>query len=115
MKSGNIVYFKKAKLSPFFSTQAHDFPGFGFGLLLGTVPENVGVPPALLVYRLLGSIGYIKFDDLEEFLGRQVVEDVVKKFETKYSELSLAKQPELPVQPNPSPLLVGADGKPLPN
>lgn len=127
MTNGDIVFFKKAKASPHRKAPEVMFKGQGFGLLLGHCPPFAQTPPKEFVIKLIGSIGYLSFDDVVEFFGPEIGAECVKKFEAKYCapELAGPAQEELPLDqaapgleteeaPEPAPSgLVGLNGKPL--
>lgn len=126
MKNGDVVFFKKAKDSANRKAPEIMFKGHAFGVLLGHVPPFAKNPPASYVIAQLGSIGYISFDDIGEFLGEDVVKQLALKFEEKYTPKP-AEQPqqELPLDGDPAAAessepevlrpsgLVGINGKPL--
>jgi len=109
MNNGDVIYFKKAKEHPTRKSIELEFKGHAFGILLGHVPPFAQEPPKDHVVRLLGSIGYLSFDDVGEFLGNEVGADVVKKFEEKYYAQPTQQQ-ELPLAPSG---LVDTSGAPI--
>lgn len=86
IKNGTCVFFKE------FQTTAHPrkhsklrFKYLGFGVLLGNVPPFGKGPTTGDLYRSLGAIGYISFDDVGEFLGAEMGAKCVEEFEKKYT------------------------------
>lgn len=117
MNNGDVVFFKKAKASSARKSPEVMFKGHGFGILLGHVPPFAQNPPAGYVIGQLGSIGYLSFDDVIEFLGDEAGATCVQKFEAKYlPKAPDAAQADLPLhgemEPRPSGL-IGLNGKPL--
>lgn len=122
MKPGKVVYFRSAKLNTHRKTGDWAFKqGHGFGLLLGTVPLFGKEPSPVELLRLVGTIGFLSFDDVAEFVGEEQAEICVKKFEDKYYGKVVETNPvegeaesegtkELSIS---LPKLVGADGLPL--
>jgi hypothetical protein len=130
MKNGDVVFFKKAKDSSARRAPEVMFKGHGFGILLGHVPPFAKNPPAAFVIGQLGSIGYLSFDDVIEFLGQEAGATCVAKFEDKYMpkaadpnapELPLAEQSMGPehdrredeIVTPPARKLVGINGQPI--
>ena len=85
IKPGDVVFFKAATTSAE-SGKARGvaFKGHGFGLMLGLLPPLAKDPPAIDLLRLMGTIGFISFDDIKDFLGKELMEDAVKQFEDRY-------------------------------
>jgi hypothetical protein len=102
MKPGEIVFFRKAKSKPMTVCPAVEFKGHGYGIFLGHVPYAQPEPPPVVYITQLGSIGFISFDDVNEFLGDEAAVKCVQKFEEKYYEKKA-----------PGPVLVSEDGKPM--
>lgn len=121
MKNGDVVFFKRAKASANRKAPEAQFKGMGFGILLGHVPPFAQSPPGAYVIGQLGSIGYLSFDDVIEFLGDEAGAACVKKFEEKYIPKLDPNQQTLPLKAAPSPEpeepalsgIVGLDGKPI--
>lgn len=115
MKTGDVVFFKKAKNSAHHKAQEVLFKGHAFGVMLGHVPPFAANPTTALVLAQLGTIGFISFDDIGEFLGPDTVKTLVQKFEEKYSQKPV--QQELPLessQATPEPTgIVDTSGSPL--
>lgn len=83
-KNGDFVFFKKARRSSNPRQPEGAFKGHGFGILLGHVPPFAPDPPGEHLLRLMGSVGFLSFDDVGEFFGREMGVECVKKFEEKY-------------------------------
>lgn len=119
MKNGDVVFFKRAKPQSRGKAQEVHFKGHAFGVLLGHVPPFQKDPPPEHLLRLMGTIGFLSFDDVGEFFGPEIGADAVKKFEDKYygkvvEDPNAPKQEELPLNPDaPATGLVGLDGAPL--
>ena len=93
----------------------------GFGILLGTVPMFGKEPSPVDLLKLMGTVGFLSFDNVAEFLGDEQAEICVKKFEDKFYGKVVETKPG-DVLPDPEnkeePIiethkLVGADGLPL--
>lgn len=84
MKNGTIVFFNKAKSSTKNTEPASQFKGHGFGILLGHVPTGAREPDIGHVLRVMGTLGFLSFDNVYEFLGKRLGDKVVKKFEAKF-------------------------------
>ena len=98
-KMGDVLFFKQARRSTKRSAETGTFKGFGFGVYLGHVPPFAKDPDQGILRRLMGSIGYVLFDDVGEFLGNEAGAECVKKFEAKYySPQGATDQPELPIE-----------------
>ncbi len=124
MKNGDVVFFKRAKGSAHRRAPEAMFKGMGFGILLGHVPPFAQNPPAAYVIGQIGSIGYLSFDDVIEFLGDEAGATCVKKFEEKYLPKVDPAQASLPLDAAPPATpdddeeaapsgIVGLDGKPI--
>lgn len=108
-KVGDVVYFKTGRRGTKKRDAEVKWNGHGCGVLLCHVPPFEKEPPPEHLIRLIGSIGFISFDDIGEFFGDEVGKATVAKFELKYygrtgAPGELAKEP---------PKILGADGKPL--
>lgn len=100
MKNGDVVFFQSAKTEPTRKAANISFKGHAFGILLGHVPPFAKAPPAEHMLRLMGTIGFISFDDVGEFFGNEIGADAVKKFEDKYyGKVVDPNAPELPLEP----------------
>lgn len=81
-KSGEIVYFEKCQRE--LKGPVVGFKGRGFGIMLGIVPAGYPAPPPIMTPRLMGELGYLKFDDVIGFFGKEIGDQCVEKFTTKY-------------------------------
>lgn len=90
-KIGQVVFFKQAKATAAPSPMVGQFKGHGFGVYLGAVPPGFPNPPGMYIVQALGMVGYIKFDDVIEFLGKEAADLCIEKFKVKY-------EPKPPVQ-----------------
>lgn len=84
IKPGDIVFFRKAKRSSHRKSPEISFNGYGFAVMLGHVSLFQPDPPADHLLRLIGTIGFLSFDDVKNFLGDEAAASCVKKFEDKY-------------------------------
>jgi hypothetical protein len=91
IKPGDVIYFKecsqemaKAKLIGFKG-------GWGFAVMLGIVPPFGKPPIEAQLMALMGSAGYMAFDDVANFLGEEQAKLCVKMFEEKYYKKILQK------------------------
>ncbi len=95
MKRGDLVYFKKAKISPHSKVNGNEyvFTGHGFGVLMGEVPLGRMIRQED-VLALMGTVGYVRFDDVIEFLGAEIADTLITKFKAKYDVIQ--PEPEAP-------------------
>lgn len=122
-KPGDAVFFKKGKKDTKRKSIEGTFKGYGFGVFLGHVPPFQKDPPLEHLMRLMGTIGFLTFDDVGEFLGTEHAAKCVQMYEDKYypkievkkaEETTEEKQIEMPKELiPPTPTLIGMDGKPL--
>lgn len=89
VKCGDVVFFRTFRKSLRQRTLKNLDIGFregahGFGVMLGTVPKNAPEPHPVLIRRMMGQSGYVLFDDVIEFLGKEPGIEVVEKFKDKY-------------------------------
>jgi hypothetical protein len=107
LKIDQIVYFRQAKGSTIPGSPLVKFPGFAFGVLMGMVPymgPDIQDPNDL--FRLLGGVGLVKFEDVGEFLGPELMASVIQKFREKYALTEEEKKP-------PPPPILNAAGLPF--
>lgn len=90
-KPGDVVYFKQASKTTNPKVPAVRFKGHGLGVVLGGLNPFQQEPNKDDVITLMASIGYISFDQIEEFLGKEVGTQVVGMFEKKYYEKSVIR------------------------
>lgn len=82
LKIGDIVFFKKVSENADKKSQEITFKGgWGFGVMLGIVAPFHKPPQESHLSALMGQAGYISFDDVAKFLGREQGELCVKKIE----------------------------------
>jgi hypothetical protein len=121
-KPGDTVFFKKAQTKSRKNSEGCEFKGMGFGIFLGHVPPFQKDPPIEHLMRIMGTAGFLTFDDVAEFLGNEQGSECVKKFEDKYYgktvdvKIEPAEDKQIPIPPElipPTPQLIGMDGKPL--
>lgn len=84
MKNGDVVFFKRAKEGSARKAPEVQFKGYGFGVMLGHVPPFAKDPPPEHLLRLMGTVGFVSFDDVGEMLGPESGHQLIKKFEDKY-------------------------------
>lgn len=113
MKAGDCVYFKSAKRATHHKAESKMFRGHGVGILLGELPPAGRDLDIQTLFRLMGVVGFLTFDDVAEFLGKELGEKCVKDFEKKYYA---ATEKNLKAAAKAKPLeLIDAHGKPLEN
>lgn len=120
-KPGDLVFYKKAQKSSKKNSPGVQFGGMGFGMAMGEVPPFHKDPPKDQLVRIMGTCGFVSFDDVGEFLGDEKAAELIKKYEDKYygkvvelKKREEEKQIEIPKELiPPTPKLVGMDGKPL--
>lgn len=124
MKNGDVVFFKKAKTTSARKGLEIGFKGYGFGVMLGHVLPFAADPKPEMLLRLMGTIGFVSFDDVGELLGNEQAANLVKAFEDKYygkvvdtaqADLPIgddSKVHEEPVRPSG---LVAINGAPIPS
>ncbi len=119
MKLGEVVYFKKATRTTKRGALETSFTGHAFGIMVGVVPPSRPEPSKQVLMMALAQMGYMSFDDVGEFLGKEQADLCVKKFEQKYcgiSERPATEEAEAPVDSGPIPTpsgLVSPTGAPL--
>lgn len=120
LKPGDVVFFKRCKDTAAANGQFVEFQGHGFGVLLGMVPPFQADPPKDFVVRLLGSLGYVLLDDIQELMGEEHLKELLQKFHGKYAPTTDPAQPELPLEGDanqesepPRSKLLDANGKPI--
>jgi hypothetical protein len=116
MKNGDVVFFKEAREGSGRKARTMKFKGHAFGVLLGHVPPFAKDPPPEHLLRLMGTIGFVSFDDVAAFLGDENAQKCVTMFEDKYygkaaQDAAPEVAPEEAAQPSG---LLGADGQPMP-
>lgn len=109
---GELVFFDQLKKMPKPNAPRFGFQGgHGFGIFLGVVPPFRPIPPFQLVYRIIGECGLLKFDDVAEFLGEDMVKICIDKYHKKYYGF-------IPADPNQTNLplasVTSIDGLPNP-
>jgi hypothetical protein len=120
MKPGDAVFFKQARTSTRRNGQEVKFKGYGFGVMLGHVPPFAGDPPIAHLFRMMGGIGFVSFDDIAKFIGDEMAQKCVEAFKDKYYGNVVV--PEKPIEEaqievesevvEPSKI-VGVNGSPL--
>lgn len=114
IKNGQIVYFKRAKRTTARREPEIEFKGQGFGVFLGHVPPFAQEPQKTDLLRMMGTIGFMSFDDIGEFFGPLIGVEAVKKFENKYYSPVVVPEEEQPVTPeNPNEIIIPALGDKL--
>lgn len=110
MKPGNVLFFKTAKEGSHRKAREFNFKGTGFGVFLGHVQPFGKDPSPEVLVNLMGSIGWVTFDDVAELLGTEQGKLLLEKYEDKY----YGKKHEGPVQIEKAASgLVNAEGAPL--
>lgn len=115
MKNGDVVFFKEARDGSGRKARTMKFKGHAFGVLLGHVPPFAKDPPPEHLLRLMGTIGFVSFDDVANFLGDEQAQKCVTMFEDKYyGQFALDQAPEVAPEETAQPSgLLGADGQPM--
>ncbi len=84
LSPGDIAFFKRAKKTSHRKSPEIMFKGHAFGIILGIVPPFQKDPVESDLMRMIGTVGFLSFDDVAEFLGDVAGAECVKKFEDKY-------------------------------
>jgi hypothetical protein len=125
---GDFLYFREAQTGIRKESKRVKFAGHAFGMWVGVVPHFHKEPKDLDIFSMMGSLGWLTFDDVGEFLGPEAGNKVVEMYVKKYSapppptieseraagaiaDAALVKAAELAEVP-PSQIL-DAHGKPL--
>lgn len=95
---GDVVYFPFAKKSARNKNVFAFQGGFGFGILLGTIPLGKGDPTPQELFQIMGRQGFLTFDDVEEFLGKEAAQKAIDAFKDKYYGKEIHVEP--PSAPN---------------
>lgn len=85
LQKGDCVYFKEAQLGTRKDSQRVQFKGHGFAMMLGIIPHFGKEPAPEDLFRIMGSIGFVTFDDVAELLGAEQGTLCVAKYEAKYA------------------------------
>jgi hypothetical protein len=105
IKPGDIVFFKKVTRSTKRRDPEIAFKGGnGFGVMLGIVPPFGPEPTESILLMLLGSVGFVSFDDVKDFLGEDQMKICVDKFTERYMTKKI-EQPSKLILPSPSGVL----------
>jgi hypothetical protein len=83
-KPGDVVFFSEARRSSRKKSEGVRTPGSFFGVLLGMVPRMMPDPPASHLMCLMGSAGFLSFDDVFEFLGPEQSGKLLSFWQRKY-------------------------------
>lgn len=81
---GDIAFFKRAQGSTQKDAPQVAFAGHAFGVLLGVVPNGVRDPDINDVTAMMAGIGYIAFDEVQDLLGEETCDNLLKLFADKY-------------------------------
>lgn len=84
MKPGDLVFFKRARETGQRKSPEYEFKGYGFGIMLGALHPFQKDPPAAHILRMLGTVGFVSFDDVGELLGAEAGTKLVSLYEDKY-------------------------------
>lgn len=82
---GDGLFFKEAFTSTKRNATRLQFKGHAVGIWLGVVPHFAKEPQGTDLFKMMGSIGWLTFDDVGEFLGPEAGAKVVEMFSQKYS------------------------------
>lgn len=97
-KPGDIVFFREAKRSSARTSPEIRLKGHGFAVFLGHIMPFAPDPAASQLTRIMGTAGYVSFDDVKKMYGEEFFADFVKKFDEKFYQDSAEKQAELPLE-----------------
>ena len=106
IQNGDVIYFKDIKTGTRKNAIGARFKHFGWGLLLGAIPPFGKEPQLDDLIRSMGTIGYIAFDDVGEFLGDEMGAKALAAFEAKYYKtkpVEEVKEGETPATPEAQP------------
>jgi len=93
MQPGDVVFFTRCKKSVTPGTLEVAFKdAHGFGVILGMIPKHQKDPTAHAAMQCMGSVGYLAFDDIAEFLGEEQMKVCMTKFEEKYYAAEVLKE-----------------------
>lgn len=85
IKPGDVVFFKSVtRECKKTSTPVAFKGGTGFGVILGIVPPFGRPPTEAHLMMLMGSAGFVSFDDVVKFLGEDLGKKCIADFEEKY-------------------------------
>lgn len=84
---GNIVYAKKVwKIGRDVQLEFNSPKGvYTILVLIGELKDKNIIPTPNQIHQLLGAIGLIRIDDVEEALGKEATEKLIKFLQEKYS------------------------------
>lgn len=109
---GDIAFFKRAKKSSLKNSPESQFTGYGFGVFLGHLNPFTPDPPLSILKTLMGGAGFLRFDDVIEFLGKEKGEEVIQKFTEKYvGRPPAGPRPEGPAIDGPRPIKFKLNGE----
>lgn len=116
-KMGDVIYFRSSKKEPRRNAKEVKYQGHGFGVFLGHVPQHAPSPTPDDLFRLMGSIGFLTFDDVAEFLGEEAATKCVQAYENKFygpeAEARAQEIPQSPLEAPERPKLVDMNGTPI--
>lgn len=84
LKNGDCVFFQEFQTGAHRKSTRIKVKNLAFGVLLGAIPPFGKDPSPAQLYRCMGEIGYLSFDDVAEFLGAELGQKCVEAFEKKY-------------------------------
>lgn len=96
MNNGDIVFIKEATRAPDKKETRVQFIGHGMCLLLGHLPPKIPMPPMDYYRILLGGIGFLSFDEVAEFLGKEAMDTCLNAFQKKYFSNAVQTPPAAP-------------------
>lgn len=102
IKPGDVVYFHTVKEEPRRNAKDIRFVNgiYGFGLILGAHAPGMVPLTAEIFMTLMGQIGFLSYDNVNEFLGEEQMKICLTKFAEKYHPK------ELPLAPPESKLVL---------
>lgn len=118
---GDLIFTQEFKKNSGRKSDRFKVKGHVFAIALGQLPPFAKDPPAEHLFRLMGTIGFLRFDEVADFLGDEMAKTCVEKFEAKYygRPLTPEEQAALDVAENIEPTkpegnkIVGLNGTPL--
>lgn len=115
--AGDLLYFRIAKKESRRNAKEIKFKGHGFGVFLGHLPMYKPEPQPDDLFRMMGAIGFLTFDDVASFLGEEAAQKCVKAYEEKYygpeAQARAQTIPDSPVDAPERPKLVDMNGTPI--
>ncbi len=105
MEAGMIVYAKKLKNKPTRKANELTYKGHAVCLMLGNVRENMAGPSQDQAHQLLGAIGLVSLDLIEETLGKDAQQKIVDAHVAKFNKdvKAVPREPQQTETPEATP------------